>query len=324
MNVDEGPPIEAQRTTMETKVIVTIDTEVRIPERPDAFEHDVLGTSAANSRGAYWIADKLRSYGFPGVFFLDVYGRDRYGEAGYQELCHYLLDKGHAIDLHTHPHQMYDIERFYMHQYTLDEQRRIVRDGLAMLRDWTGSTGISHRAGGYGANLDTLTAIRENGIRLDSSHYYARPDKCKLPFGPSNAPFEANGVWQIPITIAREPIVKRGYRFPFWSRHLWYHHQKLDVNTMRPKQLCLAIEEQLGKIPYIITFLHSFSFIQRYEDVVHEKALTGFQSMLELLAEKRIPVITFDQVATELGVRNGSPAEALPDVLDNTRQAVSG
>src|SRR5438874_9068852 len=178
---------------MQTKVLITIDTEVRTPDRHDAFDHDVLGQSKSNSRGAYWIADQLKTYGFTGVFFLDVYGRGRFQGAPYRELCERLLEKGQDSQLHTHPDQMYDPKRRSMHEYSLAEQSRIVRDGVALLKDWTGKSPIAHRAGGYGANEDTLKALQANGISLDSSFFY-RHENCRLPFANSNAPFQSNGI----------------------------------------------------------------------------------------------------------------------------------
>jgi hypothetical protein len=86
------PSLPLVTESMQTKVLITIDTEVRTPsDRPDAFDHDVLGCSRSNSRGAYWIADELKSYGYPGVFFLDVYGSGKFRGAPYRELCDRLL-----------------------------------------------------------------------------------------------------------------------------------------------------------------------------------------------------------------------------------------
>jgi len=261
---------------MQTKVLITIDTEVRTPaDRHDAFDHDVLGRSQSNSRGAYWIADQLKSYGFAGVFFLDVYGSGRFRGAPYRELCDRLLDGGHDIQLHTHPDQMYDRKRECMHEYSLAEQTTIVRDGMALLKDWTGKFPTAHRAGSYGANEDTLKALRTNGIFLDSSFFYDHGN-CQLPFAYSNAPFTADGVWEVPVTVLRVPVRRLGISLPFLRR---------------------------SKIPYIVTFLHSFSFTRRQADgfVPDEDALASFQAMLRLLAENNIPGMTFDQLAAKYG-----------------------
>jgi peptidoglycan/xylan/chitin deacetylase (PgdA/CDA1 family) len=286
---------------METKVIVTIDTEVRGHDRPDVFDHDVLGRTKSNSKGSFWIADELKRHGLQAVFFLDVYGVGRYPNAPYRELCDYLMEAGHDIQLHTHPDQMYDPERFNMHDYSLDEQTRIIEDGMKLIKDWTGKLPNVHRAGRYGANEDTLKAIAANGIYFDSSFYFGRAN-CKLDFPKSNHPSQKHGVWEFPVTVADEPVVKKGFRFPFWSRRFLSRPQKLDVNTMADWQLCHSIDELYGQVPYLITFLHSFSFtkLEGAKWVPDEMAIRSFMSMLKHLSQKGHNVTTFEPAVAEL------------------------
>src|SRR5437879_2287001 len=73
----------------------------------------------------------------------------------------------------------------------------------------------------------------------------------KLPFANSNDPFKAHGVWEMPVTVAPELIQKLGVRFPVWTRHLWRHYQKLDVNCMLAPQLRRSVMELVGRLPYI-------------------------------------------------------------------------
>lgn len=296
---------------MQTKVLITIDTEVAYPERPEAFERDVLG-NAQNPRGTYWIADQLKGYGFQGLFFLDVYGANLYGESRYSELCERLLSAGHDVQLHTHPNQMYDQNRRYMHQYSLSEQTSIIRDGMALLKKWTGKSPIGHRAGSYGANEDTLRALQQNGILLDSSFFYRKPN-CQLSFPDPNAPAKAHGLWEIPVTVAAEPVEKLGVRFPYWTRHVWRRYIKLDVNAMDSQQLERSIRALYGRVPYIITFLHSFSFIRHTVPEPDDSAIASFASLLQFLSNEQIPVTTFERLAAQFpenaaALLNRSPA----------------
>ena len=294
------------KSTMLTKVLVTIDTEVAYANCPDPFERDVLGGANVNPYGTYWIADQLKLHGFPGLFFLDVYGAELYGESRYNALCDRLLSAGHDVQLHTHPHQMYDRGRRYMHQYSLPEQNTIIRDGIALLSKWTGKRPVCHRAGSYGADENTLRALHRNGIPLDSSFFFRR-NNCELRFPDPNAPAQACGVWEIPVTVAREPVEKKGIRLPYWTRHFWARYMKLDVNSMDESQLARSIHQLQGRVPYIITFLHSFSFIRYSTSGPDEFALRSFQSLLRLLAHEDIPVITSEQIAGDLGVTTSNP-----------------
>lgn len=297
--------------SIESKVVITIDTEVRTRNRdlPDPYLQDVLGHLSGGDRGTFWITEELEKHGFAGVFFLDVYGSVKYGADRYRALCDRLLAGGHSIQLHTHPDQMYEATQRHMHEYSLVQQTGIIRDGMDLLKDWTGTSPTSHRAGRYGANEDTLRALHANGIYLDSSFFYGRGD-CKLPFANTNAPFQSHGIWEIPVTVAAEPLEKLGYRFPFWTRHFWRHYQKLDVNCMPDWQLCRSVSEASGKVPYIITFLHSFSFTRREPGggfVPDLPAIASFQALLEYLAQKGMPVVTFEQVAAELAAQTQQP-----------------
>lgn len=290
---------------METKILITIDTEVRSRNRdlPDPYEQDVIGRLSERTYGACWIANQLTDIGCRGVFFLDVYGSAKYGSARYRELCDRLLEAGHDIQLHTHPDQMFDARRRHMHEYNLEEQTTIVREGMAMLKDWTGRAAVAHRAGRYGANEDTLKALERNRIYLDSSFFYRRAD-CQLPFGNTNLPTRMHGVREIPVTVVPVPVVKLGVRFPVWTRRVWKNFQKLDVNCMSASQLCAAVMELYGRIPYIIIFLHSFSFTRREPTgfVLDQSAVESFQALLQLLVEKEMPVVTFSQISHEFAV----------------------
>ena len=296
---------------MKTRAIITIDTEVRIRNRglPDAFEVDVLGQIGAQAYGAHWIADLLTSHDLPGVFFLDVFGSTLFGQPRYRELCDRLLGAGHSAELHTHPDQAYDLKRLHMHEYSLEEQIQILRDGVALLKQWTGELPCAHRAGRYGANQDTLKALKTIGIDLDSSFFYGRAD-CKLNFTRTNAPFVSDGIWELPVTAVAEPITKLGFRLPFCTRALWARYQKLDVNCMTPVQLCRSVLEVCGTVPYVILFMHSFSFIRREAvgAVPDEGAIASLKAMLQLLSSRTIEVITFQQAREEL--RAELPASA--------------
>lgn len=289
---------------MNTKVVITIDTEVAYHYGPHAFDRDVLGCTPSNERGVFWMSNELFAHGLAGVFFLDVYGSRRYGSAPYPDVCEKLLKLGHDIQLHTHPDQMYDPHRRYMHQYSESEQASIIRDGISLLKAWTGTPPIAHRAGSYGANEDTLKALQTNGIALDCSLYPGHKN-CRLPFSYSNVPTEQSGIWEMPVTVAREPVVKLGYRLPFWTRRFWWRYQKLDVNTMNARQLCDSVIELRGKIPYIITFLHSFSFCRPDGTgfVPDHGAMESFRALLTMLVDKQFSVITCRALLAELSSR---------------------
>jgi predicted deacetylase len=57
-----------------------------------------------------------------------------------------------------------------MRHFSLEDQTLLVAKGIEQLRACGVDNVHSFRAGGYGANVDTLHALARNGVRYDSSH----------------------------------------------------------------------------------------------------------------------------------------------------------
>ncbi|MCZ8106035.1 MAG: hypothetical protein O9972_50150, partial [Burkholderiales bacterium] len=131
----------------------------------------------------------------------------------------------------------------------------------AMIERWTGKRPVSHRAGGYGANYDTLTALAASGIGVDSSvfHGYAH---CGLNTPPLtvNAPVHHSGVLEVPVTVTRCDLMLGPLR-------LFSMIKKLDPDWCSPgelrRQIDASIEACAGPI---VLFLHSYSLLDIEND----------------------------------------------------------
>lgn len=293
---------------MNTKVLITIDTEVRNEGRhlEDAFDRYVLGkVNNGDTYGCFWISDEIKKHGLVGDYYIDVYASAEFKNMPYAELCRRLLDEGHSLQLHTHPDRMYDRNRLNMHEYSLVEQTEIISTGISLMKQWTGKRPVGHRAGRYGADENTLIALQKNKLLYDSSFFFRR-ENCKLSFPNSNEPSIKHGVVEVPVTTVKVPIIKKGFRFPQWTIPIWRLYYKLDVNAMSGEELCRAVLSLKGKVPYIVTFLHSFSFVKRTADgfAVDEKSVNSFKSLLSMLEKKNIPVITLDDVKDDYSLAN--------------------
>src|SRR5690606_32194495 len=110
--------------------------------------------------------------GVRGTFFLNVYEYKTWGEESLRNIALQLQRSGQEVALHTHPQWLYDPGIPRMYDYSLQEQTRIIAEGVALIEKWTGEAVFSHRAGAYTANRDTLQALENNGIYLDSSLFY--------------------------------------------------------------------------------------------------------------------------------------------------------
>lgn len=239
------------------KIIITIDTEVGEKAKfvKEGFEKYVLGKIGNEYWGVPKIVEVLKRFGFMGEFFIDVYEDAFFGEEKYAHLCQYLDKRGHGVQLHTHPSYVYDINRMNMYEYSLEEQIKIIREGNNRIEKWIGKLPIAHRAGNYGANNNTLLALRSNNISIDSSFYYRHPN-CKIKLKTINDPLVYKQIIEIPVSVN---ICYKDFfhMFPFF--HI--HPNKFDINTMDSNSMKNRILSYSSNI--LIIFLHSSSFIKR-------------------------------------------------------------
>ena len=176
-----------------TRVVFTVDVESNerfgLPDQINAVCED------GSACGLMAIVRMLEARRWPGTFFLDVYEHRQWGEAAMRNIAVGLQYAGQDVALHTHPQWAYDPSRWAMHQYSVDEQTTIVRDGMRLLERWTGLPVVAHRAGAYAADERTLIALQRNGVLIDSSSLLAAPhqpvsDALGLP---RNWPRQARG-----------------------------------------------------------------------------------------------------------------------------------
>jgi len=105
---------------------------------------------------------------------------------------------------------------------------------------------LTHRAGHYSANLNTIKALKENDILIDSSYYYGHPN-CKLKHGVVNQPFDILGVTELPVSVV---CIRRDFPSIPLLRKVWY--QRIDL-----KQVLNLDASQIDFSPVILT-CHSF------------------------------------------------------------------
>ena len=284
----------------DTKVLVTIDAEVGETARftDNGFENFVQGDVDGNSFGVPKICEVLEQYGASGEFFVDVYEADYYKEAKYRELCQRLVETGHGVQLHTHPGFQYDRGRRNMYEYSLAEQREILDDGIEYIQRWIDQTPVAHRAGMYGANNTTLTALSDTEISIDSS-YFHREGNCRLSVETINDPVWTNGIYEVPVTSGQRFV--RVWGIPVPKRRAI----KLDVNWLSSDKMTAYLSKLTGTIPYLVLFLHSSSFVTRTDDGcsvsgVNKEAIESFRTALEFIEQNDIEVVTFHSIQKEI------------------------
>ncbi len=300
-----------------TRVVITVDVEsneVPLPEQVDA----VCGEGA--QCGLMEIARLLQERHWSGTFFLNVYEYPQWGESTMRDIALRLQDANQDVALHTHPHWAYDRSRWAMSQYTLDEQTNIIRDGVRLLQAWTGHPVVAHRAGAYTANEDTLTALRRNGVLLDSSHFWQYPnDHLNAITLPRNLPASVGGVLEVPVTVYERRDHAGLLPAVFAPVSVV---RKLDPNWFTSEQeMRAAIDAAVeSNVPTIVLFLHSFSFISGGTSgarVANHQAIRMFQAMLEHLAQKHVEVLSMRDLAAAVTPNEVTGRDVVPVVAVN-------
>ncbi len=242
-------------------ILLTCDTEVGElhADRLDAFEVFIEGKVQNQEVGVKLINSIASEYGAIVEHFVDVYPYERYGEEKFKSLCNNIINSGHKIGLHTHPSGKYDPKRKYMWQYSLDEQKEIIKFGKEKIKEWTGIDVKSHRAGGYGADNNTLRALKEDNILIDSSFFYMN-EKCKINYNFLNKPSLINEVFEIPVSVYKlEKSVKI-----LNLKNISY--QKLDFRYGSNVKEILKCIDVLNDNSVVVLFLHSFNFLNLLYD----------------------------------------------------------
>lgn len=169
-----------------TAVYLTIDTEYafRLPgadgpgSRAENFARSIECETSAGAVGISHQMDVLDRHGLKAVFYVDPMPALLWGTEAIAEVVAPIAARGHDTQLHCHTEWLaYAPPSFVggrtgrnIKDFSLEDQRRI----LAFARDTLVAAGapppIAFRAGNYGANDDTLTALAELGLAFDSSH----------------------------------------------------------------------------------------------------------------------------------------------------------
>jgi peptidoglycan/xylan/chitin deacetylase (PgdA/CDA1 family) len=243
-------------------VVVTVDVEDFFLPRPPV--DTVLAQWGGVGYGVPRIMDILEDHGARGTFFVDVYNRVTLDEGLLREACQEIDRRGHEVGLHTHPafpsgRRGYGMEQV-LSRYDLAWQTDFIRQGRDMITSWIGRPPRSHRAGGYGANLDTLRALAACQITIDSSLLtgYAL---CGLNglLSSSNTPSRLESMLEIPISVTRT-----SYKARVMGRQwaLLAMTKKVDpdwAGLFELKRQILALRNS-GLTPLVI-MLHSYALL---------------------------------------------------------------
>lgn len=168
------------------KIYLTFDVEVWCGSWADidsrfesSFERYVYGRS---SKGAYALPktlEILERHGLKGVFFVEPLFAARFGVKHLTTIVDLIKAGGHDIQLHLHPEWTDEIrpllfagateKRQHLSYYSFSEQLTLLTLGCDLMNQAGCSNMEAFRAGSFACNRDTYRALRQLGIKKDSS-----------------------------------------------------------------------------------------------------------------------------------------------------------
>lgn len=274
------------------KVFFTVDVEIWCDgweeldrKFPDAFRSYIYGNTKNGCYGLPLKLQLLNEYGLNGSFFVEPLFALRFGIQPLAEVVGLIQEARQEIQLHLHPEWVNEgfrrlfpeilEKRQYMRYFSVEQQQLLVREGLALLRQVGAGDVMAFRAGGFGFNLDTLHALHNNSIMIDSSY-----NPCCMGLDSGVAPGEVLfqpsmqvGVYEYPMTV-------------FQEGSNWFRHAQLGACSFREleKLLWLALEQDWQSV---VILSHNFELLNRARTAPDWIVVNRFRKLCQFLDRHR-------------------------------------
>ncbi len=259
------------RSKRPLNVFITVDTEVwpctpnwRETGLSQEMDRLIYGTTREGEYGLPFQIDRLNKYGLKAVFFVESLFACAVGLDPLNKIVKMIQNGGQEVQLHIHTEWLARMTQSilpgktgqHLKDFSLEDQALLIEQGLQNLQACGVQNLCAFRAGNYGANLDTLHALAQNGILYDASHNTCYLDShCDIQTPDLLLqPQKINGVYEFPISFIRD--------YPGHYRHM----QLCACSWLELKNALLEAWKQ-GWYSFVLV-LHSFELVKsksRYE-----------------------------------------------------------
>ena len=273
-----------------TSVYLTIDTEysAALPHRPcrvDRAENFARSIACITPDGPAGITHKLElleQYGQRAVFFVDPMPALVWGVAAIEDVVAPILAAGQDVQLHCHTEWLRlappgspfaGMEGRNIKDFAFEDQCRI----LEWARDTLIAAGapdpVAFRAGNYGANRDTLRALRQIGLQFDSSHTpgIVGGDSALDLRATDVQPLLHEGIIEVPVSC----IGDLGGRL---------RHAQITAISLAEMRAAL-LHARDGRMTCFTLVSHSFELINRRSLAVNKVVRKRFEGLCRMLQD---------------------------------------
>lgn len=273
-------------------VFLTVDVEVWCDgwadidaKFPAAFKRYIHGPTARGNYGLPYLVDVLQSHALTGVFFVEPLFSRRFGPEPLREIVQLLLAGRQEVQLHLHTEWvdeatvslLEDVQgkRQHLRYFTLQEQVQLIQTGQRLLQQAGAPPPSAFRAGSFGLNQDTLTALGQCGIRIDSSY-----NACMLGASSGVSPgkplldvSDMAGVHEVPMTVFHDGMGK-------------LRHAQLTACSFSELQGLLWRSLETGRQSFVL-LMHNFELLNPRMTRPDKIVLRRFHQLCEFLDRHR-------------------------------------
>ena len=230
------------------KIFITVDVECHELAKRNLYLDGKI-------RNEYWGLEKILQLGkeknVPINFFLDVVECHVYGDDFVKEIIDQIHSYGQKIYFHIHPNFIVQGGHHLFWQYSLEEQKELLQQGIADYERLVGRKCKVMRTGGYctDQNLyDALNAVTDGSI-LDISH--CKDYRHSHYNSPVNNALHFNG--KVPVLPNTRYI---GFKFLGKKKYV-----NLDIAGSRLNEMKRVLKYK--ELPYMICTMHSWNLFKQ-------------------------------------------------------------
>jgi hypothetical protein len=308
--------------------LFTIDTEISLGGAlenhslaPVGADRRIWGQTESGRYGIELFMDVFEEHGLRGVFFLEPFGSRLVDPKPLEEAARLIVERGHDVELHLHPEFRIDLESArkrgatpsgLLHDYPVDQQATMIREGSDLIERWTGERPLAFRAGSFGFDQEGANVLPQQGFLFDSSYNLWAIDHglCGFPREPAlnDVALLPNGLLEVPVTNLVAKGIRGGLR-------------NFDLASLGTTEMIAVIERMWASGARVCTSLtHSFRLLysnnHQYRGArLDPMNLHRVRALCRWLAENRdrVRVSTYRDLPAEQWMRELSREAPLPE-----------
>jgi len=279
------------------------------PERrPVPAERHVFCRRNGTEYGIPLFTRIMAEYGFRGTYFVETLATRCLGSADTSSIFDFLLSCGQDVQLHIHPvYWFYANKRDSSREpppcdmighLPIPLQKEMLAEAADLFETYAGFRPTAFRAGNWAGSRSLMATLLELGIRVDSSFNAAYHPEISFPGCslPPNTVSRIEGVWEIPVTVARTPLLEGHHGFKF-----------ADCTALSFAEMRNMLDDAAAAgLQHFVMVFHSFSAVKA-RDLAFAQirpnriVIRRLEQTMRYLAESsdRFRVRTFGNIATD-------------------------